>query len=284
MRFKEFHKIILERRMKGPQSIRSTWLYGTSSYFLRNILKEGLLAQPKTGLNNRTPKDSNGIYLTRDVVKAVIDSKKAVSEFEGNPLIVVCDVQPKTLIPSEDVFGYNFLDPYIFYSHGFGADEARDAYTSLKTGENPNNIYYNVDQKMLKWVRHKFHTIYNLIGHDIHTNLKNIIVQFLQDKAWPVVLELIINKTIKINDPDFPTMEEGERKLQEVVSDLTKIIRKYTKTSPERVSARSLSDIGFRGSNKIIGIVSYDKADDTMNIHYGKVPDDLLTEIKNRFK
>jgi len=79
--------------------------YGTSSKFLKGILKRGLSTVHSTGEADRL----KGLNLTSSIVKALIQAGKAVKKHGGTRLVVVCNISSKHPVGEDDLRTY-FLD------------------------------------------------------------------------------------------------------------------------------------------------------------------------------
>ena len=115
MKYRDFY-INLFERYAGSKKLRGIWYHGTSSKYLKNILSQGLIPNPKEKSWD-VDKDASlftvdrttygGVYVTKNLMTAYSAAWRTAQKTKGNRLIVMIDLQSKSLIADEDdISGY----------------------------------------------------------------------------------------------------------------------------------------------------------------------------------
>jgi hypothetical protein len=94
----------------------------------------------------------------------------------------------------------------------------------------------------------------------------------------------------EVEIPDPPKPQEGEKVFRAFVDRLTRTMKhraRHSYTDSFSKTARSLNHIGFKGSNKIVGVVELVKSktveySEDIRILYGNLPDDFKTQWVER--
>lgn len=94
--------------------------HGTTDKILQTILTQGLVPNPKqrswsddpnVGWSQPSRVSLEGIYLTRNVLTASGSARRTIQKLGGkHPIIVICKVQPRSLVADEDDFTHRAGD------------------------------------------------------------------------------------------------------------------------------------------------------------------------------
>lgn len=225
---------LLERRGKGRHSM--ILYHGTSSSFLKSILKQGLVTTPKNKVWNPDGSFSGpslesyfGTYLTNEVYVAKSAAKDASKKFGGNPLFVIVQIEFKSTVIDED----NVLGAYFD-----GIEDEMGGYTNYHNDtkhitffENIKNINYGSKLKT------KFEEEFKVDNFPLELAKEAVYIFFLREVSY-----LKTYKNLSGN--------KGEKKFRRVMEKITKFLRRLR----DQETYRSLETIEFSGRNKIIAI------------------------------
>lgn len=295
----------LNEKVKSGRQLRGTWYHGTSSKYLKDILSQGLIPNPKEKSWNVDPDASSatldrttygGVYVTKNLGTARRSAWRTSKKTNDNALIVILDLQPKSLIADEDVVanhfvGYNESNALWFYKiikHGteftqykkdLENERERFANKTLDNIKQLNNINNPKLESILK----------NLIKYDGFDAMVTRIAAYLDMSSYYNTDMWYRNwddRKFKRNDiPLPPKKSEGELVFRNFIDQLTRTLKSITKSS-DRVSptGRSLAPIRFTGNNKIIcilEIIPNTNSHENVRLRYGKVPQDFIDQYKN---
>lgn len=298
MNYKDFYHHLVER-YAGSKKLRGIWYHGTSTKYLPSILSQGLIPYPKErswdtdSYASQSTIDRTtygGIYVTKNLMTAYSAAFRTAQKTKGNRLIVMIDLQSKSLIADED--------DITRYLKQYPESLALWYFKILKYGTEFEEYKRELAKQKEKWATD---VIKNL---DASYNLENpkirqILQQYLENEGFFAVVTRTVSYTSdkynwhrnwdlrKINAeniPDLPSKQEGENAFRSFVSKLTKLLKSLVNKDSFAPKGRSLEPIRFAGSNKIICIVELvDSTSPTKFIlHYGKLPQDFITQYKER--
>lgn len=291
MNYKKFYSFFLER-YSGSNNLRRIWYHGTSSVFLKSILKNGLKADTKKKVWDKDEDSSfdsidktsyGGIYLTTNLGTASISSFTAKEKFGGEKIIVITELQTKTLVSDED----DFLS-----FHKINITNASRFYFLLKNG------FENIQQKreyIIKrneWITQKLNYILLDIP-DIKPPLIKKIKELLKDVGWFSVIQrataYVPEYSFDSESKEYPSKQKGENDYRNFIDQLTKLLKLYPRRNHFRVTGRSLNDITFSGKNKIVAIVQMVENDKNQNFRtdlillYGSLPEKFIKDFKEKY-
>ncbi len=284
MNFKEF---FLER-YGNQRKLEGIWYHGTSAKFLPSILKNGLRIDTKEKSWGEDPDSSlysidrtsyGGVYITRTLHIATGAAFRIAHRTDSNRLIVIMNIQPKTLLADEDDFAHTFAGP-------ISTDIDTHNYKELKYHSPNGQISPETKKDRQKWVTDKLRKIYYLVG-ELHptllTRLTNLITDegyfayvtrvasYISKDEWRSLWDL---REIKEDDiPPLPTSKEGEQIFRTFIDKVTRLLKHVPKKGSE--TGRSLQNIGFSGTNKILAIVEM-LGISRLHVRYGKLPTDFI--------
>lgn len=293
MNFKDFYKIFYER-YSGSKKLRKIWYHGTSSTFLNSILKNGLKSETKQKSWDSDP-DANynipdrtsfgGIYFTENLGTAVSSAFRTCEKFGGDRIVVVTELQTKTLISDEDDFisfpNYDINTANYFYlgiSKGFDSDSEEKEYYEYRD----------------KWIKEKLNSII-MDYPDINDVLLKKIEELLKNTGWFSILQRAAAyfpeqswKDID-NFKDYPDKQKAEKDYRTFIDLLTKLMKLYPRKTTGRQTSRILTDVGYKGSNKILAIIEFvfngkDKDYKTeIILRYGSIPEEFKKDFKSHY-
>ena len=292
MNYKSFYNIFCER-YSGSKQLRKIWYHGTSSVFLDSILKNGLKSQTKQKSWDKDEDASyeivdrtsyGGVYLTTILGVASNSAHNTVEKFGGNKIIVIAEIQTKTLVSDEDDF--------LSFSKLRNMNVAGYFYLGKTKGFDDEQEQKEYDDHRDEWVKEKLNSI--LMDHpEINEILLEKVKKLLTDVGWFAVLQrtasYIPEYSFGTNTQDYPTKEKAEKEYREFIDRLTKLIRLYPRREFGRETARSLYDLSFSGSNRIVAIVQMVSNGKEQNyrtdliLRYGSLPQKFKTDFKQKY-
>lgn len=276
--------------------------HGTSSTFLRSILKKGLVYNPKQKVwdvaRDPTLESLPGIYITNNILTAYYSAKRAIEKYQGNMLLVAVQVTDNpNLAIDEDLVG--FIDGFVkdkiirnkVYSYYILGDteqrkskmeevfkDARDLLVTKIEGKQDS-------RRLVIALNKNKETIVKLAMCHL---IDNVLKYLYQDEdKWkhfykghsdspPSNIFDYVRKEPKYTRHHF-------RKAIRLHTDkLTKLIGRHSslfQNTPQGIISNfRLPSIGFSGKNRIIGIVEILRkrnSPDVLEIKYNKDPKTL---------
>jgi hypothetical protein len=291
MNYKSFYSFFLER-YAGSKKLRKIWYHGTSSTFLNSILKNGLKVDTKrkswdvdedSSFENIDRTSYGGVYLTTNLGTASSASYRAKQKFAGEKIIVISELQTKTLVSDEDDFSsfhkYNIKNAAYFYfllKNGFSNSQEKREYITNRN----------------KWISEKLN--YILLDHaDINPSLLRKIEKLLKTVGWFSVIQrataYLPDYSFGTQTKEYPEKDKAEKDYRNFIDQLTKLIRLYPRKEFGRETGRSLQDISFSGSNKILAIVQMVENGKEQNYRtdlillYGELPEKFIKDFKELY-
>lgn len=286
MNFKEF---FLER-YGNQRKLEGLWYHGTSSKFLPSILRNGLVVDtkekswgedPDASMYNVDRTSYGGVYITRTLSIATGASFRMANKTNNNRLLVIMNIQPKTLLADEDDFTHTFSGP-------IHSNIDTHNYKEIKYHSPNGQISPETKKDQEKWVTDKLKKLAYLVG-ELHPTLQKQLIDLITNEGYLAYVTRVasyISKEewrslwdlTKINEediPPLPTPQEGEQIFRNFVDKLTRLLKHIPKKGSE--TGRSLQNIGFRGTNKILAIVEILNSS-RLQVRYGKLPSDFTRQ------
>lgn len=265
--------------------------HGTSTAFLRSILKHGLLPNPKQKIWKDDPDASIytqsrasllGAYFSSHFMVAYSSSGNSVRKYPGNRLMILAKIQTQSAKADEDsISGYLNIS----YNQAFGGNYS-DNYRVV------SEIYYDYPEQ--------YETIKTKFIEILHKKLsvnknKPVPPQLLSDTFDSISLRIIAygNKEDKwlfsrINNKptNIPSTIEAEERLLQIKDKLTSYYRESAIDSNRFAHTLRITEpVGFSGANRITHIIELPYRPKTDNLedkkailHYGNI-----NEIPNTF-
>jgi len=299
MTYKHFYSNLFER-YTGSKQLRGIWYHGTSTKYLQSILSQGLLPNPPEKSWDVDPDASQttydrttygGIYVTKNLLTAYSAAWRTARKTNGNRLIVMLDLQSKSLIADEDDITFH-LNPY-------HETNALWYFKLLKYGSEYPEYITDMEKEKEKWansVVSKLKEYYDITN----VNVLRILKQYLLNEGFEAIVTRTasystdkylwhrnwdVRNTYSEDIPKLPTSKEGELIFRNFVNKLTKLLKFLVNKDLFAPKGRSLKPIRFSGSNKIVCIIELIEFRDEkakIKIHYGSLPDDFRQQYKTR--
>lgn len=263
--------------------------HGTSSVFLRSILKHGMQPNPKQRV--WTPNDTasiatptmaslSGSYWTSDLSLAQSSSNTAVKRVGGEPILIMAQIQTQQAKADEDV-----VTPDI--DHAVNTTITRMMRVNAKDYDRIINLYW---YKLDDW---QMNTLYTQFAHEFHKTLtrnpqqppdKKLAQQVLDsymrrilahriEKMDPeskkLFLDNIKNRS-RITADTIPTISQAEQDYLEVRDRVTQRYRDSTTYNKSETHVLRMTDpVGYSGASHIVNIVGLSKSDKPLIVYYG---------------
>lgn len=284
--------------------------HGTTSKFLRAILKNGLLPETKEGVwkdddFNAAPespsrKSYGGIYWSNNTLTSLRYSSDAARKLGGNPLIVFALIQLKTALPDEDDFhstATRALNSVWGQYRVTGSDKALLGVLVM--------LYKNAEDA--RKMENNF--IYTFIDELGGTSKDTLAPKVLTSEFKKALIDLLFASVVRrlshsydedynrilqdeLNAKDIPdelkkkSVAEGESLYRDSLNTVLKHARRYVLHSHWNKTLRITERrVGFSGRNRITGIVEVVKNEDEyiLQLRYGKIPDQWLKDFKEQW-
>lgn len=290
MNFKEW---LLNERYSGSNKTRGIYYHGTGSKYLNDILNQGLIVDPKekswdsdndTSFYQPDRSSYGGIYVTTDFNKSYFSAGRTARKTNSDRLIVILDLQSRSLISDEDSVVVPTIDNmhyalqlYKVAKYGSEYDDYKNFYNTQK------DIWINLLLKL------------NFKG-ELNANLLNRVKQVASEEGFAAALTRAVsfetdayewrkNWQGSENIPALPTRQEGEVAYKKFVEKMTRLMKPTIHEDDVEFdfktnSARIMNSIGYKGSNKIICVLSVFN-DNSIKLHYGTVPQDFAIQFRS---
>lgn len=264
--------------------------HGTSSYYLRSILKHGLDGNRNKGTGYAHPRQNGITYgdsISIDRSKSIVDPNTPVVDtypgiyltpflqyaveassmmsIEGyNPLIIIVTVSQSSLRADEDDILYEIIDPKpvsLEHAYSIYTDEidGKKEYREFKIG-----IYSKL----------------NLSDADRQHIDRSL------DSLWEITIRRLAMYHKEETGVNLEDLDDVEREYRSIFSRFTKLLSRLTRDS---ISSRYPGSIGYRGSSRILSVVEMVNAFKIVNgvrplkliTHYGSIPGGEWGFMKN---
>ena len=274
--------LLTERRKSTNQSI---WYHGTTSKFLREILKKGMVPDPKKKKWD-TDEDTSqyvssrvsleGSYWTRNLTTAISSASSSTNKFGGYDIIVCAQLNPKSAIQDEDSIRFT-LESFMSSTIQRGMNINPDAISHIYLGflNNPD-IYKKILDDFIK-VAHNHLSQKNSKAPVYEKELKLYFDSELMRKLWydfqsynNVIFDnyqYLPGKEIKEGESWAEYKERVKNEVfdgnlnkdyweQKLLHALDIIGKKYKRINMEKFNPtlRMIEPITFQGKNRIISI------------------------------
>ena len=270
--------------------------HGTAKKNLRGILSHGLLTEPpkkvwhddEPNVVSPSKKAYGGIYLTNNLMTAMLSAFTAVEKLGGNPntdrIIVVVKANISELVFDEDHVKH--LSPMFFNEYLVGK-----LYVSWKNNVDTKQLEFNIE----KYIKNTSNYILNTyFSGQAHPDFENQLKDALKD-LYLSSLERVASYLDKKYFYVYTHEEEGiqysvpvpsqvaEQKYALSVDRLARLLRnsinkEYLRKGDIRV--RIMRPIYFFGKNKIISIVGIPDYRKPIELYYGKIVDKFVQDYK----
>jgi len=307
MRLIEFFGVIDEAKFRKPIEM----YHGTSSAFLRTILKQGVIPNPSDKTWQDDP-DINrynfsraslpGSYWTSNLMTAISSSTTTARKFPGEPIIIIAQISEQSSFADEDNINSSiqYAIPAM-YGELFGG-----GLTSEAAASNSAYVYYGKPENQP--------AMQVAFGKILHNDLSSSPQQQpINQELMTSLLEALLLRAMAFekkekddggwgssvlsawgemkNAPAIPTVQEMEQVILKLRDKLTQSYTKtaYADTDSFRHTLRITEPVTYRGANKIIGIISEPPKEDGQKIygrpliaHYGTATPNYLEQYRQR--
>jgi len=291
---------IIQEVQKFLTEAKELYFHGTSSNLAKNILSQGFTPDPKQKVWSQDKghlASFVGSYFTQNVVTAISSASGAVKKFGGDCAIFFVQLETRTGLYDED----DITDVSYQVSQAYKDTVSRNNFVpSIARGLLKSDKYKSVvDLAITKWVSY-----YNKYDRG----------EYQQKLAGPALsrLEPLLRKWIetyilelsKVKDDfdseRFSAYPNANPAMRKAVNNVMNAMRGEVSRREKKPDSLHLgglniridSPIGFRGSNRILGLVTYpsdfrkdyNNDDDYVpfTVHYGEVPKKFLAAWENR--
>ena len=293
MNFKEW---LLNERYSGSNKTRGIYYHGTGSKYLNDILNQGLIVAPKekswdsdndTSFYQSDRSSYGGIYVTLNLMKAYVSAGRTAKKTNSDRLLIILNLQSRSLIADEDSILVPTIDNMYYSLQLYKVGKYGSEYDDYKN-------FYNTQRDA--WVN----TFLKLNFKD-QTNdyLLNVVKKLASEEGFMAALTRAVsfetdayewrkNWQGSDNIPSLPTRQDGENLRKNFVVKMTRLAKPTINSDSDddidfrNNSARIMSSLGYKGSNKIICILSVFN-DYSIKLHYGTVPQDFVNQFKGSF-
>lgn len=288
---------IIEAKFTKP----ITAFHGTTTTFLKSILKHGMIPNPNKSVydsddraseNKPSIKTIGGTYFTTRLGLANSATTNAKNKFGGNPMIIIANIQLKSTYGDEDNYNGQYeIESVLRYE--------------LNINPNSRNffhLYYDDENKRKEIINTIANTIHNKfsnnntnkpIPHKLITNLidnysNRILAHTVKKDSWSDPLAYTTNK------PEILPIPQAEENYRQSMDTLTKYYREATvnqynkeKNNPYvsmGVSFRITEPVTYSGNNRITHIIEIN--DENIKIIYGNpktLPKQFLDQFEHTF-
>jgi len=290
MRLKE----IISERHRQPIMV----VHGTSSAFLRSIMTNGIVANPKkkvwaddpdAGIYTISRASLSGSYWTSNLMSARSAAWNSRKKFGGDTLLVFALINEQSALADEDNVKYTIENAWAhIQSKRFGivADAAHitAGWWFLKP---------EVQNEVVKQFGEIIHT--TLVKDADRQSKMGIDYGFMRNLYVAYMMRLLAHQAkrgmdIFYNWPDdkrfeIPSPDEAEKEFGALMEILSRRYRDSTYRDSAHFSHTFRVDktIGFRGRDRIVGIVSFDSTASPpgpIKLYYGEFPDEYKAAWK----
>jgi hypothetical protein len=310
---------VVAERYQGAVRERVIMYHGTSARLAQKILTQGLIPNPDkrawaddphVSFNQSSRVSYGGIYLTRNLMTAMLSDKATAGRSEDR-VIFILEVQPRSLIADEDDFawlrslvpneGY-LINEYIVMELWIA--HAGKAESPKQFVREHQDRYIEGKLEQIRW---HFRKEWSEKHVELHPKLEARIRVLLED-LFPLALQRAAAHAFKNDDRfssprvkaekagiEIPEVSRSEREFAHGVDKMTRTVKDVARavknpTSFNR-SGRSMTPITTRSKgNRIVGAVQVHELG-TQNEHgnhrkltllYGKLPSDFIEQWTER--
>lgn len=288
---------LIEAKFRKPV----TMFHGTSTKFLRTILKKGMEPYPKTKMWDVDPSADEtrssraslgGSYWTSNLLTATGSALNTKQKFGGNRLIVIANIQQQQSFMDED--NVTFETKHVMVETIIDIlNVSPDAYPQIA------HIFYDnkeLKSKMQKYFVEKFHSY---IIYNKNMPIPREILKEHFDNYFIRIFSHLKNKKDSIDDifkyvdntPDdnIPSVQDAEKMYQDTLDKITKYYRKNAielDNGSFNHTLRITEPVTFSGANKITHIIEIpDDYEEKLILHYGdknNIPKKFIKEYRRK--
>lgn len=214
--------------MLGDPGRKVIMYHATSSVFLRDILKHGLVSNPKQRVwTEESPFGLPyiGVYLSTSLDEVLGYAWHPLKTFGGMPTIIVCEIELATIRATDE----DYID------EGF------------------NNLNFCKDKHMQDLYIERF--IIRKLSRRFP--IDNETVSYLINNRIIPIIKLIMRYLCRKNQPAYYMRHDPTyRYLREALSEYFGRLYRTFKDKVEKIGAVRVDKVSFKGANRIIGIIT----------------------------
>lgn len=292
---------LLEAKFRKP----ITMFHGTSTKFLRSILKTGINPNPKdkkwdvdpsASLTTQSRVSLTGSYWSGRLLTATSSALNTKDKFGGESLIIIAKIQTQSAKADEDQITFNIPRVYDFSLGGNYSNNPR--MISHIYYDNPD-IYNEKKEEFIQSIHNDFTDNPNKpIPYKLLANLFDIFtMRIISYGVKETGIDDYYSPLNRVkNKPDsVPDTEEMEQKLLKIKDKITRYYRESTEDRGKfSHTLRITEPITFSGANRITHIIEIPKSYFDENkkyiqppliLHYGNsktIPKEFMDEYTSR--
>jgi hypothetical protein len=305
----------LVERYGGAAKERMIMYHGTKGSLVKQILSNGLepfpekrawAGDPDASFNLPSRASIGGVYYTTNLMTAISAGRGAAGrQTKNSNAIFVVEVQPRSLIADED--DVLWAGKVGFIGYNTSENMVAQMWLCLKAPKALSTCSDYLDQARREYIDI---AINNLKGHrgrsgdpvEIHPKLEARLRDLLSSEGFEAALTRLaaysgsrdsysmgVYSDLDRAKVEMPSKSEGEKVYAKFVDKLTKTLKDNARTlkSPGRFAhtARSLTKITTKGSNRIIAVALMTPSEDggdKIEVVYGKLPQDFIKQYDER--
>ena len=299
---------LIEAIQKGYEILfeavgRNIMYHGTHKRNLRSILKQGLIPNPKqrewkedidTSEGQISRQSYEGIYLTENLMTATGSAGRRTDRSgktrEKEKLVIVVDIEKATAVPDEDdltgMFGIKQGLGNFFGKKWLGENMALQAYINMMQDKGNLTLSKNAINSLQVWEQgfsdktpqHKEY-LKAKIPYVVDVMKKYITRQ----AAWKIensdlYKEEEFQRLEEANVPKPPDVKQAETDFRNSMDTLMKKMKASFTKGFMGNTARMLTPITYRGSNKIIAVLGMVDNYNNKDYVYGETPGHTIKE------
>ena len=253
--------------------------HGTSLKNLQSIMSQGLIPSPKKRVWQEDPdassrtmsrKSFEGIYLSDHFMTAKVSATRASSTTNG--LIVVVQVENKTLVLDEDNIVYMFQSRLMHLNEGFIMNEwlMQQTYIEYRLGKIEGKFDKAADDFLAQCTvavdepkrGHVKEATKPLVIDVIKAMLVRQISYFMKElSAYDLSRFKRELEQVGLRMEDIPSIEVSEAQTRWLMDKATRkfgFLNQIKREDYSQKTARSLTPIGFNGANRILCVMSFE--------------------------
>jgi len=286
---------ICERRMGGGPVVM---FHGTSSVFLRSILKQGFIPDPR---EKRWADDSNagwhrssrasfpGTYFTENVTTAMSSATNTTSKFGGNSVYVVALIQQRSGLVDEDYI-VSVIETGTLNNTSNIAELWKDLHGDSEGRYRSTDYIRKVYARWLKDVVTRLDINERSISQPV---MQELFIAIVTRKAAYLGKQTSSYVTYGLTLPEPREAEQRYRKALDVfIHKVKALATNYRKGFPPRETfmhnVRITEPVTYRGHNRILAVYEEVGGRDSgellqLKIHYGKPIPEFEKDFKQRW-
>jgi hypothetical protein len=315
----------VEERYAGAATERGIWYHGTARENLPAILSQGLIPDPKkrvwaddpgAGFGQPSRVSYGGIYVTQNLMTARSSVPRNTDKAGG--VIVVMELQPRTLLADEDDFLFSASQMYqpnlnwspttaawLYLASKYGRPDDADTVRMVADAKQSYAAVFlrgNKDLLKEKYTPQLEDALKAILPGLWDAAVMRAVAYYPQAYGSQWKWNWLRDYTDYSGKPDEgdpdkipqpPTPAQGEAAFRAAVDKATRTLKSRVRVERGTFkTARSLEPIRFSGSNRIVAIVQIERVPaeqrkeggpyETVRVIYGKLPDDFKTQWKER--